>query len=255
MKAKYLIRLDDACPTMDISKWQTLEDLFDHFGIKPIVAVVPDNRDPKLDVNSFDPLFWSKVRSWQEKGWTIAMHGYQHLMHYTESKLVLPFYKRSEFAGLPYEEQAKKIRESWELFLSKGVEPTMWIAPAHCFDFLTVKAIHEETAIRVISDGIACNTYYENDFYWIPQQLWELEERRSGLWTVCLHPNMMLDLDISRLRDKIEKNFNNRIVSIRDVELSEKKKTLIDHIYSFFFWQRRRAYKWLEIIRSIYRVF
>ena len=66
---------------------------------------------------------------------------------------------------------------------------------------------------------------------------------------------MMLDLDISRLRDKIEKIFNNRIGSIRDVELSKKKKTLIDHVYSFFFWQRRRAYKWLEIIRSIYRVF
>ena len=53
------------------------------------------------------------------QGVTVAMHGYQHCMHPTKSKLVLPFYERSEFAGLSYESQAEKIRKSWHLFAEK----------------------------------------------------------------------------------------------------------------------------------------
>lgn len=253
MTAKYLFRMDDACHTMDKSRWQILEDLFDDFGIKPIVAVVPDNQDPKLNVDTFDPMFWNKVRSWQDKGWAIAMHGHQHLMHYTESKLVLPFYKRSEFGGLPYEDQSEKIRQSWKLFLSQGVEPKIWIAPAHCFDLVTLKAIRDETAIRIVSDGIACNPYYEHDFFWIPQQLWELNDRRSGLWTVCLHPNTMLDQDILFLRDMIERQFLSRIVGLNDVELVKNHRTLSDQIYAVYFWQRRRAYQYLNVVRSFCR--
>jgi len=250
MTAEYLFRMDDACHTMDASKWQALEALFDDFGIKPIVAVVPDNRDPKLNVDAFDPMFWNKVRSWQEKGWAIAMHGHQHLMHYTDSQLVLPFYKRSEFAGLSYEEQAEKIRQSWKLFLSQGVEPKVWIAPAHCFDFITLTAIRNETAIRIISDGIARNPYYEHDFFWIPQQLWELSDRSSGLWTVCLHPNSMLDRDISWLRDRIEREFLGRIIGLSDVKLLKSPKSMIDQIYGVYFWKRRRAYHYLNMVRS-----
>jgi predicted deacetylase len=253
MSARYLIRMDDACPTMDISKWQALEELFDDYGIKPIVAVVPDNHDPKLNVDTFDFKFWDKVRSWQDKGWTIAMHGHRHLMHYTESKLVLPFYKRSEFAGLPYEEQAEKIRQAWKLFVLQKIEPTVWIAPAHCFDFDTLKAIHDETPIRIVSDGIACNTYYEYDFFWIPQQLWELSERSSGLWTVCLHPNTMHDGDISHLRDMIERKFLNSITGVNVLNLSKNPQTLIDRIYGVYFWKRRRAYQYFDKVKSLLR--
>jgi predicted deacetylase len=253
MSARYLIRMDDACPTMDISKWQALEELFDDFGIQPIVAVVPDNHDPNLNLNTFDYKFWDKVRSWQNKGWTIAMHGHRHLMHYTESKLILPFYKRSEFAGLPYEQQAEKIRKAWELFVLQSIKPTVWIAPAHCFDFDTLKAVYDETPIRIVSDGIACNTYYEYEFFWIPQQIWEFSERSSGLWTVCLHPNTMLDRDISGLRDMIERKFLSRIIGVNNLNLSKNPKTLIDRTYSVYFWKRRCAYQYFDKIRSLLR--
>ena len=111
MTGRYLLRLDDACHSMDWGGWQKFEELFDRLGIKPIVAVVPDNHDRDLQYASPNPLFWDRVRSWQSKGWTIAMHGYQHVMHSTKAKLILPFYERSEFGGLPYEAQVAKIRE------------------------------------------------------------------------------------------------------------------------------------------------
>ena len=119
------------------------------------------------------------------------MHGYTHLMHATQEPPLLPFYRRSEFAGLTLEEQGAKIRASWLRFVANGVEPEVWVAPAHSFDLLTLQALRRETPIRMISDGVAWDTYHEHDFNWIPQQLWSLAERPSGLWTVCLHPNTM----------------------------------------------------------------
>ena len=93
------------------------------------------------------------------------MHGYQHVMHSTKAKLILPFYERSEFGGLPYEAQVVKIRESWALFVAEQVKPSVWIAPAHCFDRLTLKAIRNETPIRIVSDGIARDQYFEDGFF------------------------------------------------------------------------------------------
>ena len=251
MDAKFLLRLDDACPTMDMAKWSRLEKMFDALNIKPIVAVVPDNKDLKLNVGDFDGLFWDKVRRWQNKGWTVAMHGYQHLMHFTDSKLILPYYKRSEFAGLIYEEQAKKIKEAWEIFLSQGISPIVWIAPAHCFDLITLKAIKNETSIEIISDGIAFQPYYENDFYWLPQQLWDLKEKKTGIWTVCLHPNMMSNSDIDFFENKIKSQFLSKIIEMKDVNFTKRKKNFKDKIFSIYFWKRRVFFVYLNVIKSL----
>ena len=245
MNAKYLIRMDDACHTMDARKWQRMEQTLDQLGIRPIVAVVPENKDLSLMIDPPDGAFWDKVRAWQAKGWTIAMHGYTHVMHYTESRLILPYYKRSEFAGLSYEDQAAKIKKSWQLFKEQGIELKIWIAPAHCFDIVTLKAIHDETNIRVVSDGIAFDVYYEYDFFWIPQQIWELAERRSGLWTVCLHPNMMTLDAITAFGELVKSQFRNRIISFEDVNLTKQKKSLSGWIYNAYFWSRRHAMGWL----------
>lgn len=50
MSAKYLIRLDDACPTFSLAKWQRFFNLFDKYGIKPIIAVIPDCKDKSLQI-------------------------------------------------------------------------------------------------------------------------------------------------------------------------------------------------------------
>lgn len=251
MTARYLLRMDDACHTMDRHKWQLLEDLFDSFEIKPLVAVVPENRDPELNIDAFDSRFWNKVRSWQTKGWTIAMHGYQHVMHQTKSKLVLPFYKRSEFGGLPYEQQAEKIRRSWNIFVSQCVEPTVWIAPAHSFDWLTLKAVQAETAIRIVSDGIARDQYYDGGFYWIPQQLWNLTEKRDGLWTVCLHPNTMTEQQIATLHHRLEGQFSEKIIALKEVKLQQRVKSFSDRVDEFYFWQRHQMYKVIHQVKAM----
>ena len=149
---------------MDHRRWSMVEKVLDEFAIRPIVAVVPDNKDPKLDVDARSESFWNTVRSWAAKGWAVAMHGHTHVMHPTTEPLLLPFYQRSEFAGLTLDQQAEKIRTSRRIFLEQGVDPKIWVAPAHSFDSLTLKALAAETPIRIVSDGIAWNTYYRRDF-------------------------------------------------------------------------------------------
>ena len=79
MPARYLVRFDDICPTMNWAAWSRIETVLDRHGVAPILAVVPDNRDPKLMVDNSRADFWARVRGWQTKGWTIALHGFQHL--------------------------------------------------------------------------------------------------------------------------------------------------------------------------------
>jgi predicted deacetylase len=218
--------------------WDLVEQVLDAHGVKPIVAVIPDNSDPSLMLEAKNTAFWDRVRAWKKKDWAVALHGHTHLMHPTTDKLVLPFYKRSEFAGLTLEVQSEKIRAAWSVFTTEGVEPTIWVAPAHSFDLLTLQAVRRETSIRVISDGIAWDTYYEHDFHWIPQQLWSLTERRSGLWTVCLHPNTMTDAAIAALDSALDGSFRGRMTCVNDVELRNRKKTALSRFYHIYFWWR-----------------
>ena len=51
--AEYLLRCDDLCPTTPRERWRRLEALIQEFSLQPILAVVPDNRDPELgELNS-----------------------------------------------------------------------------------------------------------------------------------------------------------------------------------------------------------
>ena len=100
----YLIRLDDACPTMCYAKWDRIESLLDKYEVKPMVGVIPHNEDSKLQIDPEDGNFWQKVKVWKEKCWVIAMHGYNHVYTSKEGG-INPLWKKSEFAGHPLELQ------------------------------------------------------------------------------------------------------------------------------------------------------
>ena len=251
MTSRFLVRLDDACPTMDHDRWLELEAVLDKHGIRPLVAVVPNNRDPVLQIDPSDAGFWERVHRWQAKGWTIAMHGYEHVFHEIDrQKLILPFYDRSEFAALNLAQQSAKIRASWQIFQAQGISPTVWIAPAHCFDSTTLLALKAETPIRIVSDGIACDQYFEDDFHWLPQQLWSFSNKSSGLWTVCLHPNSMNIRGIEEFNELLgDEAVRSRIVSVSDIKLQARKRSWRDKAYAFWFWRRGHVYKWAGAVR------
>src|SRR5437867_12602992 len=97
--ARYVLRFDDICPTMRWTIWERVETRLKSADIRPILAVIPENNDPKLVIEPGRPDFWDRVRTCQAWGWTIAVHGYQHVWT-TSDRGMYGWNARSEFAGL-----------------------------------------------------------------------------------------------------------------------------------------------------------
>lgn len=185
--AQYLLRFDDLCPTMDRSRWQRFLPPIERFGIRPILAVVPDNRDPDLAVAAHDPNFWVEMRALQAAGAAIGLHGYRHLC-LIEGRSLLPLQPMSEFAGVTADRQREWIRAGLKILRSEGLMPRVWVAPRHGFDGGTLHVLRQE-GIAALSDGFARGPVFRNGVIWVPQQLWEPEEKTRGLWTICIHSN------------------------------------------------------------------
>ena len=50
------------------------------------------------------------VQRWETKGWIIALHGYSHEYKKVNKRdLIFPYYERSEFGGIDYKYQEKKL--------------------------------------------------------------------------------------------------------------------------------------------------
>jgi predicted deacetylase len=232
MKAKYVIRFDDACPTMDLYKWTNVENICDKYGIKPIVAVIPNNKDQMLMCLDEDIDFWKKVQKWQEKGWHIALHGYDHIYVNQESGLV-PFNNDSEFAGLSYEEQKSKIDAGLKIFASHNINTNIWVAPSHSFDTTTLKVL-KETPITIISDGIGLFPFKKYGLNWIPQQIWRFRKIPFGTWTVCFHPNVMTDKEIDNMELFIKENHDD-FIDIKTLKF--KKFSILNKMFEIVFWK------------------
>ncbi|MCD6419935.1 MAG: DUF2334 domain-containing protein [Synergistetes bacterium] len=236
--AKYILRLDDACPTMDKRRWMKVEELCDKYNIRPVVAVIPNNKDPKQEKDEFDSSFWQRVRNWQEKGWYIALHGYEHVYITSEGGLV-PFNKHSEFAGLPYEKQAERIKKGWAVFQREDIKCNIWVAPSHTFDSNTLKAIKEHTTIKIINDRIALFPFEKYGFRWIPQQVWRFRKFPFGVWTACFHPNEMGEDEFKDLEKFIRENRESFI----DLKKLNYNKTyfmnVINVIFEKLYWLMR----------------
>jgi len=190
MNKSYLIRLDDACPTMNAVKWHRMEDILNQYGILPMVGIVPANEDPKLSIDAADANFWDKARAWQSKGWTIALHGYNHVYHQCHGGLN-PLWNRSEFVGLSYAEQLEKLKRGKGILESHGLMVKNFFAPSHTFDQNTVDAL-SEIGIDRISDTVAFAPYIIGDTIFIPQIGGKCRKMcLPGVYTFCFHPNTM----------------------------------------------------------------
>jgi hypothetical protein len=250
MVAHFLLRLDDACPTMAQAPWARIEAICEQLTIRPIVGVIPDCRDPDLRFNAPDPLFWNHVRIWQEKGWTIAMHGLHHTYHDDPPgcRALIPFHRRGEFVGLPLESQMALIAEAWRRFAAEQVKPTVFMAPSHSFDLATLEALGRVTDIRWITDGIATRPFSRHGFGWLPVQIARFYDYVPfGYWTVCLHPNTMSPSHLERVINDLQR-MRSRIGTIDDAP-SPKPYGLFDRASEKVYWSARVLRDTIRITR------
>lgn len=196
--AQYLLRFDDLCPTMSRARWAAFESLIDEFRIRPILAVVPANRDPELIVDTPDPGFWQRMRACQSVGAAIALHGFRHICE-NRGRSLLPLHRTSEFAGVPFATQRAWIHEGLEILRRHGLSPHLFVAPRHGFDQNTLHTLRHE-GIAYISDGLSRVPFARDGVTWIPQQLWAPVVKPAGLWTICIHTNTATDESLRTLR-------------------------------------------------------
>lgn len=235
--SKYIIRLDDAADRMDCNKWNRMENLLDKYNIKPLVGVIPNCKDEMMNKYEVDSGFWDKIRKWEEKKWTIALHGYEHV-YYTTDGGINPVNKRSEFAGLSLEEQKEKIKKGIKIFNENGIEPQVFFAPSHTFDENTIIALKEESNIRIISDTIANDSYYYNGFTFVPQQSGKVRNLPFKINTFCYHPNIMTDNDFELLESFIVK-YRKYFMEF-PIKITNRKRGLIDNLLRIIYFGKKK---------------
>ncbi len=242
MKKKILIRLDDACEYRNVDNWQRVQAVLTKYNVKPLVGIIPHCEDQELASYGYDENFWGKVEEWKNLGWTFALHGYNHVYVTLSGGGVHPVHQRSEFADVPLEEQCFKIREGIKILKEHNLTPHIFFAPSHTFDLNTLEAIKRESDIRIISDGIANDVYFDNGFWYIPQQIGRPKSLPLRFVTVCLHPNCMNEKDFEELDAFLLKEAK-KIISTNEISYKKRKRSVYDRMLNKMYFTIRKRKK------------
>ena len=197
---KIAVRLDDITPDMDWGRFLKFKTLLDRYQVKPLIGVVPDNRDENLIKQSKDKPedFWQYVKDLEKDGWILAMHGVHHL--YTTGKGgIFPLNDFSEFAGLPFAQQKEMLLQGRRILEERGIKTDIFMAPAHSYDRNTLKAL-KETGFTAITDGFGNRPYLWRGlkFYPISFNLRSTFKKKTGYSTMVVHTDTINEEDLQR---------------------------------------------------------
>jgi len=220
--SKYLIRLDDACDSIDYEKWELLTQVLLDYKVKPIVALIPDNKDESLNYcKKKEPeRFEDLIKCWKLNNWTFAQHGYNHSYHQIcKFKSFHPINNFSEFTGLSLQQQYSNIRNGKLTLETTGIYSNLFVFPGHHFNLNSLRAIIMND-FEIVSDGFFLFPMKFRQLKVLPQQLWWFKKKLLGVWTINLHPNTMTFDEINEFKSILENNhyYKNRMISFEDVE-------------------------------------
>lgn len=229
---KITIRMDDITPDMDWAKFDRFKAILDKHGIKPIIGVVPENKDEKLKKEAPRDNFWEYVRMLQQQGWVVAMHGYNHI-YTTKEPGMFPIGDKSEFAGVIYQRQDDMIREGKRILKSHGIITDFFMAPSHSYDKNTLKALKKNGFSR-ITDGFGEKPYDMDGIVFYPIAVSKsetLKSKKDGCVTFVYHTNTMSEKDF----ENFEKIFSKaKVVSYGEFLHSETvMRSALDEVMEF----------------------
>ena len=209
-----LIRMDDISENMNWNYMDKCEDFFDKYKIKPLLGVIPLNRDPALLKFPKNNKFWQRVCDWKNKGWEITMHGCYHL--YTQKsdkkKDIFNYGGNSEFYGLDYFTQLEKIKTGLDIFKENKINVRSFFAPNHIYDKNTLKAL-KDSDIKIIIDGYGLFPYYKDKILFIPQLFYREILLPFGIQATQIHINEWNNENLNNFKSFIKKN-NNKIINL-----------------------------------------
>lgn len=207
---KIAVRLDDITPDMDWKKFLKFKELLDLYDIKPLIGVVPVNKDDNLKIDQVKDNFPEYILGLQESGWVVAMHGYSHV--YDSSKGgMFPLNHFSEFAGHSLEEQERRIRDGKAILAQQGIATDIFMAPAHSYDKNTLIAL-KRNGFSKITDGFGDKPYMWKNmtFYPISFRLSDSLKKDKGYTTMVVHTNTIDSMEYYKdIFEKYRENFIN----------------------------------------------
>lgn len=201
---KIAVRLDDITPDMDWQRFYRFKALLDKYQVKPLIGVVPDNRDENLKGRGEGAPadFYAYIKELQSQGWCIAMHGFQHI-YTTKKGGIFPLNDFSEFAGVSYEKQKKMLEDGKKLLKDKGIETDIFMAPAHSYDNNTLKALRE-TGFKRLTDGFGVKPYEWKGLIFYPisfklsRTLHSKKDKREKYSTMVVHTGTIKEEELVR---------------------------------------------------------
>ena len=203
----FLIRLDDIAENMNWNMMEQATNLFDKFGIKPVLGIIPNNKDtelllyPKKNTN-----FWEQVKVWKNKGWEIGMHGYNHVYDkFCNKNDYLGHGGNTEFCDHAYQKQFEKIKYGLDKFNNENINIRTFFAPNHTFDNNTLLAL-QKCGVTEIVDGYGLMPYEENGIKFIPQLFHKIFPLPFGIQTFQIHLNYYEQNDFDNFKKFIEAN-------------------------------------------------
>ncbi len=208
---KMAVRLDDITPDMDWERFLACKEILDRHGIRPLIGVVPDNRDDMLKGKSEESRalarermpggaedFGAYVKALKRQGWSVSMHGCRHI-YTTKSGGMFPLNDFSEFAGVPFGEQKEMLEEGRRRLMEWEIETDLFMAPAHSYDVNTLRALRE-TGFTALTDGFGSRPYRYRGltFYPISFHLRHTLQKKTGFSTMVIHTQTATDQDLER---------------------------------------------------------
>ena len=209
-----LLRMDDISENMNWSLMDKCEKLFDKYKIKPLLGIIPINKDPELLKYPYNSKFWERVTDWKNKGWEISMHGFNHL--YTQKsnnkKDIFNYGGNSEFYGLKYSEQLSKIQSGLSEFNKRNIKVRSFFAPNHIYDKNTLKAL-KESGIKIIIDGYGLFPYIKDQILFVPQLFYKEIILPFGIQSTQMHINYWKEKDFVNFENLINK-INKKVITL-----------------------------------------
>lgn len=257
MKRSLLIRIDDICPTMNFNEFKRATDILDSYGLKPLIGVIPDCKDPDLDIQPKREDFWQFVKQLQQNGYAVAMHGFHHVFDSPHHGIVNRRLA-SEFAGHSLEVQVEKIRKGKEILNLHGIQTDTFFAPAHSYDDNTLRAL-KICGFKYLSDGKSRKPYERCGIICLPCRATGVTRiYRGGLQTAVIHthewvqPSKKIEYEAFELFCKQHKD---EVVTFDQYANSPTGNKLIQRIDEKFFlmWEfyiRPHVLKLIRIIRK-----
>jgi predicted deacetylase len=232
LESKYLIRFDDIHECMNWEMWDQIEEILDMYKIRPLVAVIPRNRDSSLSAWPKNNHYKDRYLSMKNKGYEMCQHGYDHVYISAEPGL-FGLSPRSEFAGIDPLLQEEKIVKGKNILKDLQINPRCWIGPNHSYDQNTIDIL-KRSGFTIISDGLHRLPYmYDEKIMLIPSQKWEMKSFFPGLFTICYHHNNWDGKMLAQFERDVIAN-RSKIVQLDDVIdcYQGRKKTLFDGAFS-----------------------